>query len=142
VKSARQKEDVPSAPRDTWQYTHKYGTDSHQTVAPFQWTHPFGTVIIASKKSRLSEVRVFPIRPNIASALWNISRVFISKKMHLRKMASQRNQHSVSCFFKLVQQYTGTSRRPTTPGLKCTHDRLKSNRGGLDFVSRHSHDQL
>ena len=30
------------------------------------------------------------------------------------------------CFCKAVQQYTGTSRRPSTSGLKCTHDRLEA----------------
>ena len=63
-----------------------HGTDSHPTVAPFQWTHLSSTTIAASRKSRLyskkmclSEVRILPNQPKIASALWNNSRVLIPK---------------------------------------------------------------
>ena len=54
------------------------------------------------------------------------------------RLLSKRSLRPVSCVCKTVQQYTGANRQPTTPSQKRTRDRLKSNRGGLDCVSRHS----
>ena len=48
------------------------------------------------KRMRLSEVRVLPIRPSIASAQSNISRVFHFQKAHPMKVASVKQYYLCS----------------------------------------------
>ena len=71
------KGDVPSVPQDNWQCTHDMAR-------------------IRTQQARLSEVRVLPIRPSIASAQWNISRVFHFQKAHPMKVASVKQYHLCS----------------------------------------------